>query len=171
MNLQPGHQAVLIQGNLICRSSHKTNWNFPQKLSQNFPSHKQTNQQKEKTAKYTNPKNLTNKTKNSQRESKIWQIRGFPHICVGRYDAWSLIPPGSFRSPWLTLVPMSLVALAHRDKCLHHAYGAVESKGRGWRAQFCSVPCSSGNKRVCFSDLQQRAAYGHTCLCLFVHHR
>lgn len=29
---------------------------------------------------------------------------------------------------------------------LHHAYGVVESKDRGWIAQFSSVPCSSGNK-------------------------
>lgn len=31
---------------------------------------------------------------------------------------------------------------SQKGKCLHHTYGAVESKDRGWISQFCSAPCS-----------------------------
>lgn len=40
---------------------------------------------------------------------------------------------------------------SQRDKCLHHVCGADELEDRGWIPQFYSVPCSSGNKRVCLA--------------------
>lgn len=57
---------------------------------------------------------------------------------------------------------MFFAAVAHSEA------NAFESKDRGWIDQLCCVPCLSGNTRVRFCGLQQRAVYGHTCLCLFV---
>lgn len=82
-----------------------------------------------------------------RRENKTWQIGGFPHIVWGHVmpDHDSTCELSKSVAHPCPHVPCSSCSQRQR---LHHAYGVVESKDRGWIAQFCSVPCSSGNKSM-----------------------
>lgn len=76
--------------------------------------------------------------------------RPSPHLLGA---IWCLFTDSTWELPNSTARPCPHVPCrcgSQKGKCLHHTYGAVESKDRGWIAQFCSAPCSREIKEYGF---------------------
>ena len=97
-------------------------------------------------------------------EQNLTDLEAFPTF------SWGHTTPEITDSTWELQKPMAHPCPhvpcgcgSQKGKChMHHTYGAVDPRDRGWIAQSCSVLCSSGNKRARFQWL---AAKG----CLWAH--